>query len=99
MIPDILDRNQTENVLNRLWNAAEESKKRGDDTFLPFLDPNESNVRVFHLLELDCIFRELIQYPTAIEMVKSVLGDNFLISNFTANIARPGSKTMGLHSD
>lgn len=32
-------------------------------------------------------------------MVKSVLGENFLISNFTANIARPGSKSMGLHSD
>jgi ectoine hydroxylase-related dioxygenase (phytanoyl-CoA dioxygenase family) len=32
-------------------------------------------------------------------MVKSVLGEHFLISNFTANIARPGSKSMGLHSD
>lgn len=32
-------------------------------------------------------------------MVKSCLGQNFLISNFTANIARPGSKSMGLHSD
>lgn len=32
-------------------------------------------------------------------MVKSVLGENFLISNFTANIARPGSQSMALHSD
>ena len=99
VIPDVLDTARTNEVLERLWAAAGESKKRGDDTFLPFLDPNESNVRVFYLLELDSIFRELIQHPTAIEMVKSVLGDNFLISNFTANIARPGSKSMGLHSD
>lgn len=32
-------------------------------------------------------------------MVKSVLGEGFLISNFTANIARPGSQSMALHSD
>jgi ectoine hydroxylase-related dioxygenase (phytanoyl-CoA dioxygenase family) len=32
-------------------------------------------------------------------MVQFVLGPRFLISNFTANIARPGSKSMALHSD
>lgn len=47
-------------------------------------------------MALDKIFRDLISNPTAIDMVKSVLGDDFLISNFTANIARPGSKSMAL---
>ena len=98
-IPDILSKEEADKALSCLWAAAEESKKHGDDTFLPFLDPNESNVRVFYLLELDATFRELIEHPTAVDMVKSVLGDNYLISNFTANIARPGSKSMGLHSD
>lgn len=98
-IPGVLNVQEAEKALARLWAAAAESKKRGDDTFLPFLDPNESNVRVFYLLELDAIFRELIEHPTAVDMVKSVLGENYLISNFTANIARPGSKSMGLHSD
>ncbi|KAK3629545.1 hypothetical protein LTR56_017974 [Elasticomyces elasticus] len=32
-------------------------------------------------------------------MVKSVLDEQFLISNFTANVARPGYNSMGLHSD
>ena len=99
VIPEVIDAAKTKQVLDCLWAAAEESKRRGDDTFLPFLDPNESNVRVFYLLELHEIFRELIQHPVATQMVKSVLGDNFLISNFTANIARPGSKSMGLHCD
>jgi len=31
--------------------------------------------------------------------VRLLLGPEFLISNFTANIARPGSKSMALHSD
>lgn len=99
IIPNALDESRVKEVLQHLWTAVKESKKRGDDTHLPYLDPNSSNIRVFYLLELHAIFRELIQHPTAVEMVKSVLGENFLISNFTANIARPGSKSMGLHSD
>jgi ectoine hydroxylase-related dioxygenase (phytanoyl-CoA dioxygenase family) len=99
VIPNVLETAKVEEVLKCLWDSAEESKKRGDDTYLPYLDPNESNVRVFYLLELHAIFRELIQHPTAVRMVQSVLGEHFLISNFTANIARPGSKSMGLHCD
>lgn len=98
-IPSVLSSTEASTILTRLWKAKEAAETRGDDTFLPWLDPNESNVRIFYLLELDAIFRELIAHPTAVDMVKSVLGDNFLISNFTANIARPDSASMALHSD
>ncbi|KAF1810302.1 PhyH-domain-containing protein [Eremomyces bilateralis CBS 781.70] len=98
-IPNVLDPDRTKDALDKLWKAAKESERQGVDTFMPKLDPNASNVRVFYLLERDALFRELIAHPTAVEMVKSVLGENYLISNFTANIARPGSKSMGLHSD
>lgn len=80
VVPDVLSKEQTEKVLKDLWDMVESAGKRGEDTFLPFLDPNESNVRVFYLLE-QAVFRELIQHPTALQMVKSVLGDNYLISN------------------
>ncbi len=99
VLPDVLDAARASGVLGRLWAAAEEFARRGGDTYMPVLDPNPSNVRVFHLLELDPIFRDLIQHPTAVEMVREVLGPQFLISNFTANIARPGSQSMALHSD
>lgn len=99
VIPDVLSAEDNKEVLDKLWAAAEESRRQGDVTYMPNLDPNESNVRVFYLMALDKIFRDLIQHPTAVEMVESVLGRDFLISNFTANIARPGSKSMGLHSD
>lgn len=99
VLPGVLDPARTKEALDRLWAAAEESERRGVATFMPVLDPNASNVRVFYLLELDAIFRELIQDPTAIDLVRQVLGPQFLISNFTANIARPGSKSMALHSD
>jgi len=79
VVPNAISEEKAKKVLDRLWKAAEESKKRGVDTYMPQLDPNESNIRVFYLMELDEIFRELIQDPTAIEMVKEVLGGNFLV--------------------
>ena len=98
-IPSVLSKDEAAAALDRLWKAKEAAEKRGEETHLSFLDPNPSNVRVFYLMELDKLFRDLIANPTAIDMVKSVLGENFLISNFTANIARPGSQSMALHSD
>lgn len=99
VVPEVLDAGQAQAATARLWAAAEESRRRGVDTFMPVLDPNPSNVRVFYLLELDALFRELIQHPDALSLVRGLLGERFLISNFTANIARPGSKSMALHSD
>ena len=99
VIPNILTPEEADTICNRLWKAKEAGEKRGDLTHMPQLDPNQSNIRVFYLLELDKVFRDLIQHPVAIDMVKSVLGEDFLISNFTANIARPGFQSMALHSD
>lgn len=99
IVPNVLTESEASNVLKRLWAAKEAGTARGDETHLPHLDPNESNVRVFYLLELDEIFRELIAHPLAITLVKDILGPHFLISNFTANVARPGSRSMALHSD
>jgi ectoine hydroxylase-related dioxygenase (phytanoyl-CoA dioxygenase family) len=99
VVPDVLDRAATAQALERLHAAARESERQGLATFMPVLDPNASNVRVFYLLERDALFRDLILHPDALDMVRALLGEDFLISNFTANIARPGSRSMALHSD
>ncbi|KAK3718583.1 hypothetical protein LTR37_005087 [Vermiconidia calcicola] len=99
VIPDILTAEEADHVNARLWKAKEAGEQRGDLTHINWLDPNPSNIRVFYLMELEKVFRDLISHPVAVDMVRSVLGEDFLISNFTANIARPGSKSMALHSD
>jgi ectoine hydroxylase-related dioxygenase (phytanoyl-CoA dioxygenase family) len=99
VLRDVLPPSQTSDALERLWKAAEESRRRGVDTYMPVLDPNASNIRVFNLIDIDLVFRELIRHPRALPLVRSLLGDTFLISNFTANIARPGARSMALHSD
>lgn len=99
VVPGVLPLDEVAEVVRRLYRAAEASERQGVSTYMPILDPNAANVRVFYLLEHDPVFRELIQHPLAVELVRSLLGEEFLISNFTANIARPGSGSMFLHSD
>ncbi|GAB1193996.1 hypothetical protein APSETT444_003233 [Aspergillus pseudonomiae] len=98
-IPSVLSKEGAAHTLDRLWKAKEASEAKGEDTFQPILDPNSANVRVFYLPELDERFRDLLTHPTGIELTQSVLGDKFLVSNFSANIARPGAQSMALHSD
>lgn len=99
IVPGVLSRERCEDVRARLWRAAEESERRGAPTRNIGIDPNEHNVRVFNLLDLDPVFIELIGHPVAIGLVESLLGEGFLISNFTANIALPGAESMHVHSD
>lgn len=98
-LPGVLTPARAAEVRQRLVNAAVESEARGVTTTYIGLDPNAQNVRVFNLLDLDRIFLDLIAHPTAIALVRFLLGEHFLISNFTANIARPGSGSMAMHSD
>ncbi len=99
VLPEVLSAGETAHVLDRLWAAADAYRSRGRDTFIAGLDPNPANVRVFELLDLDPVFRDLIRRPLALALVRALLGPDFMISNFTANIARPGARSMNLHSD
>lgn len=99
VVPDVLDKAYVDAVREKLWRAADKSEARGVPTRNVGIDPNEHNVRVFNLIDLDPVFIELIQHPVAKDIVSHLLGPHFLISNFTANIAMPGSKSMALHSD
>jgi len=99
ILTDVLDAAEVKATRRALIDAAVESKRRGEPTYVQGLDPNEANVRVFNLLDLDPIFRKLIVQPQAIALVQALIGEHFLISNFTANIALPGSESMAIHAD
>lgn len=99
IIPNVLSRGEAEDARQRLWLASEESERRGVPTRNVGIDPNDRNVRVFNLIDIDPVFRALIAHPLAVEIVSGLLGPSFLISNFSANIALPGSQSMVMHSD
>ena len=99
VLENVLTREEVKRARTHLVGAAEESERRGIPTYIENLDPNDANVRVFNLLDLSPTFVDLIAHPVALEVVAHLLTHDFIISNFTANIARPGSKSMVAHSD
>ena len=99
IVPGVLTADEAGSALERLWAASAKSQRRGVSAHVANLDPNDSNVRVFDLIDLDPLFAELIAHPTADAIVSGLLGRDYIVSNFTANIARPGSASMVVHSD
>ena len=57
------------------------------------------NQRVWMLANKGRCFRELIAHPLVDALVGHVLGERFILSQMSANIARPGGVRMGLHTD
>jgi ectoine hydroxylase-related dioxygenase (phytanoyl-CoA dioxygenase family) len=99
VVPDVLSADEVAHAVERLWAASAASQERGIPTHIPQLDPNASNVRVFDLVDLDPLFGDLLQHRVADAIVSRFLGPDHIVSNFTANIARPGSGSMFIHSD
>lgn len=99
VVPGVLSDLAVADACRRLWAAREENERQGLPTFQPVVDPNANNVRVMNLPGCDPLFAELLGHPLVEAIVSELLGRNYIISNFTANIARPGSASMALHSD
>ena len=99
VVDDVLSIEEVSEIREKLLAAARESDRRGVPTYIASLDQNDSNVRVFNLLDLDPVFLELMGRPEAIAFVRHLIGEDFIVSNFTANIALPGAKSMHAHSD
>ena len=98
-VNNVLSAAELSRARQALEQAITTTREKGGSTHDPRLDPSAANIRVYNLPERDPIFIELLRHPTALAYVEAVLGSNFIISNFTANIALPGSAPMNMHSD
>lgn len=99
VLPGVLSADATADVRRRLFDACAASEADGVPTRGYAFDPDHHNRRVFHLFNLDPVFVDLVQRPLALDFVRHLLGDDFLVSNFSANITAPGSTRMQLHAD
>ncbi len=99
VVPGALTPDVLEQVRTALDEAVTAMTAAGQSTHVAGLDPNASNVRVNVLPVFDPLFVELLRWPSAREVVHHVLGPDVLVSNFSANIALPGSGSMAVHSD
>ncbi len=57
------------------------------------------NQRVWMLVNKGGPFRKVLALAPMLDLVGHVLGEEFLLSSFTANIAKPGGVPMALHTD
>lgn len=99
LVSGALTADETREVRERLIAAIARSERDGVPTRGYPFDEDALNQRVFHLFNLDPVFIDLIQRPIALEFVTHLLGDAWLVSNFSANITAPGSGTMLMHAD
>lgn len=98
IVSDVISPEMAAEAVARLWAIAEGNARQGYSCFLPGIDPNASMVRVLTPLD-DALFRDLIRDPTALAMARAVIGQDLIVANCTANIARPGARPMALHAD
>ena len=57
------------------------------------------NQRVWVLINKGAVFRQMLAQPLVRSVVGHVLGADYLLSSFGANIAKPGGIAMNLHTD
>jgi len=72
---------------------------RGEEEAGVAFHDSKTNQRIWMLVNKGQAFRELVLHRLAEEMMSHLLGDDFLLSSATANIARPGGAPMSLHTD
>lgn len=99
VFPEVLKQEELEQVRAALDRGVDMTRQHLGSTHVSFMDPNEANVRVNLLPAVDPIFIELLLREDALASVAAAIGNHYIISNFTANIALPGSGSMNLHSD
>jgi ectoine hydroxylase-related dioxygenase (phytanoyl-CoA dioxygenase family) len=97
VVPDVLGSAEIAALKARLVEQAAGERARG----VAFHDggPKLPNQRVWNLLNKGQVFRDLMLHPIIDALMGHLLGPDFLVSSFTANIAHPGGEPMVLHTD
>ncbi|MBS03343.1 MAG: hypothetical protein CMQ24_11640 [Gammaproteobacteria bacterium] len=100
VVTDALAPNELEAARQRLVEQSEAEIELGiatrDGAGPGVQGPNQ---RMWNLVNKGACFRDMITHPLVDELVGHVLGEHFILSTHSANIAKPGGVRMGLHTD
>jgi ectoine hydroxylase-related dioxygenase (phytanoyl-CoA dioxygenase family) len=96
-VADALSSEQVTALRERLIEQARAEAEIGRGAFDG--GPRTPNQRVWNLINKGKVFRDLIMHPLVTAMMSHLLGNNFILSSLTANIAGPGGEPMYLHRD
>ncbi|MFT7597669.1 MAG: ectoine hydroxylase-related dioxygenase (phytanoyl-CoA dioxygenase family) [Acidimicrobiales bacterium] len=96
LIADVLTADALAAVHDLLYELADRSPDAGRG--YPY-DRDRTNQRVWALLAEGQPFVDLVTNPTALGLVRHLLGQRVLLSNISANITSPGGGEMVMHAD
>ena len=99
VVPNVFDAAGVGRIRAALARAIDQTVADGQALYREGIDPNDRNVRVVTLIGRDPVFAEIVSHPTVLELVGSTMAESYLLSSLSANIALPGSRSMGLHND
>lgn len=99
VLPELLDEHEVAVARAATVAASQRAASGGYPVVMDVLDPGGRNVRSPDLLAYDPVFADLAMHPGAIPYVAGLLGDDWVLSNFSGNNALPGSGSMNAHCD
>jgi ectoine hydroxylase-related dioxygenase (phytanoyl-CoA dioxygenase family) len=95
-----LDADTTAAIRKRLLEQAAAEKAHGRVISNTAVEPDDDvNQWVTFLPNKGKVFRALMNNPACLETVRFILGQQAILSEFSAHITWPGNKQMGLHID
>lgn len=99
VLENVLDADGVARVKKALMEGVAADRANGVQLHGFVFDPDEKNTRVFDLIGKSRVFRDLVTHDVALDLARHVIGQEMLLSNFSANITAPGSGPMGMHAD
>ena len=93
----LIEQAEAEKQLNIAYEDGSKTKKWGE-----FNNKDASsgiNQRVWMLPNKGKVFLDILENHSYADCVKQIVGEEFLVSSFGANIAKPGGMAMDLHTD
>jgi len=98
--PDALSPGELAHIREVFDRGLEAKLERDGTAFDPRLDHNASNLRMYDLPAIDPVFIDLLTREDALTAARMAIApQEVMVSNFTANVALPGSESMALHCD
>jgi ectoine hydroxylase-related dioxygenase (phytanoyl-CoA dioxygenase family) len=99
VLPGVLSGEELSAARSALVDAAAASVAQGMPVRLDALDPGGRNIRVYDLVAHAKVFADLAEHQSVLPSIEALLGNDVILSNFTANTALPGSGSMNAHCD
>ncbi|MFT5218996.1 MAG: ectoine hydroxylase-related dioxygenase (phytanoyl-CoA dioxygenase family) [Planctomycetota bacterium] len=99
ILRDLIPADTISQIHRRIENQACAEKQLELTTQDQVQSDDDRNQWVYLLINKGEIFQTLFENETAHEIVRHVLGPDFLLSDFSATITHPGNGQMGLHRD